>query len=65
MVDINEVAENIYMIDDQLYSIPKFGSVYLLDEEKKALIDCGTTTLVNVVLDGIRQIGFRYLLLGT
>lgn len=59
MVDIDEVAENIYMIDDQLYSIPEFGSVYLLDEEKKALIDTGPTTSTGVVLDGIRKIGFR------
>jgi len=58
MVDINEVAENIYMIDDQLYSIPKFGATYLLDE-KKALIDSGPTTSNNVVLDGIRKVGFR------
>lgn len=59
MVDITEVAENIYMIDDQLYSIPKFGSVYLLNEEKKALVDSGPTTSAKVVLDGIRKVGFR------
>ena len=59
MVDINEVAENIYMIDDQLYSIPKFGSVYLLNEEKKALIESGPTTSATVVLDGIRKVGVR------
>lgn len=39
MVDINEVAENIYMIDDQLYSISNWGSVYLLNEERKTLIE--------------------------
>jgi len=59
MVDINEVAENVYMIDNQLYSIPKFGSVYLINEEKKALIDCGPTTSANVVLDGIRKVGVK------
>lgn len=59
MVDIDEVAEKIYLIDDQLYSIPKFGSVYLLDEEKKALIDCGPTTSANTVLDGIKRVGVR------
>jgi len=59
VVDITEVAENIYMIDAQLYSVPKFGSVYLLDEEKKALIDTAPTTSANVVLDGIRQVGVR------
>ena len=59
MVDINEVAENIYMIDNQLLSIPGFGSVYLINEEKKALIDAGPATSANVVLDGIRKIGVR------
>ena len=59
MVDVTEVAENIYMMDDRLYSIPKFGSVYLLNEDRKALIDSGPTTSANVVLDGIRQVGVR------
>jgi len=57
MVDIKEVAENIYLIDDQLYSIPEWGSVYLINEEKKALIDTGPTTSANVVLDGIKKVG--------
>ena len=59
MVDINEVAENIYLIDNQLYSIPKFGSTYFLNEEKKTLVDRGPTTSANVVLEGIRKVGFR------
>jgi len=57
MVDIKEVAENIYLIDNQLYSIPEWGSVYLINEEKKALIDTGPTTSANVVLDGIKRVG--------
>ncbi|MFC2071940.1 MBL fold metallo-hydrolase [Chloroflexota bacterium] len=57
MVDVKEVAENIYMIDDQLYSIPKFGSVYLINEGGKALVDTGPATSANVVLDGIRELG--------
>ncbi len=57
MVDIKEVAENIYMIDQQIYSISKWGSVYLINEEKKALVDAGPTTSANRVLDGIRGAG--------
>ena len=57
MVDINEVAENIFMIDDQLYSIPKWGSVYLINEEKKALVESGPATSARIVIDGIRSIG--------
>jgi len=57
MVDIDEVAENLYLIDDHLYSIPKFGSVYLLNEERKALIDCGPTTSVDTILAGVKKVG--------
>ncbi|MDD4876184.1 MAG: MBL fold metallo-hydrolase [Dehalococcoidales bacterium] len=59
MVDVQEVAANIYMIDNQLYSIPKFGSTYLLNEDNKALVDSGPTTSVNVVLEGIRKLGLK------
>ena len=59
MANVAEVAENIYMIDDQLYSIPKYGSVYFLDEDKKALVDTGPTTSSEVVIEGIKQIGSK------
>jgi len=59
LTDINEVAENIYMIDDQLCSIQKWGSVYLLNEERKALIDSGPASSSRVVLDGIKRIGIN------
>ena len=57
MVDIKEVAENIFLIDDLLYNIPKWGSVYLINEERKALVDTGPATSVNAVLDGLKKIG--------
>ncbi len=57
MADIAEVAENIYLIDDQLFSIPRWGSVYLLNEERKALIETGPATSASTVLDEIRKIG--------
>lgn len=59
MVDVDEVAENIYLIDDQVCSIPKLGSVYLLNEEKKALVDSGPPNSASVVLDGIRKVGVK------
>ena len=59
MVDIKEIAKNIYLIDDQLYSIPKLGCVYLIKEEKKALIDTGPATSADTVLDGIREVGVK------
>lgn len=59
MVDVSQVADKIYLIDDQLYSIPRLGSVYLLDEDKKALIETGPATSARVVLEGIRKLGFQ------
>ena len=59
MVDVVEVAENVYLIDDQVCSIPKLGSVYLLNEERKALVDSGPPSSANIVLDGIRKVGVR------
>jgi glyoxylase-like metal-dependent hydrolase (beta-lactamase superfamily II) len=59
VADIREVAQNVYAIDDELYRIPRSGSVYFLAEEKTALIDTGPSTSARVVQDGIRQIGFR------
>lgn len=47
------------MIDNRLFSIPGWGSVYVINEEKKALIECRSTTSVRVVLDGIREIGIN------
>ncbi len=57
MVDIKEVAENVILIDNALYAISQWGSVYLVNEEKKALVDTGPTTSVNTVLDGITKVG--------
>ena len=59
MVGISEVAENIYLIDNQLYSIPRWGSTYLINEEKKALIDPGPTSSASNVLEGIKGAGVR------
>jgi glyoxylase-like metal-dependent hydrolase (beta-lactamase superfamily II) len=57
VVDIKEIAENIYLIDNQLYSIPRWGSIYLINEARKALIDTGPTTSAKVVLEAVKQVG--------
>ena len=59
MADVDEVAENIYLIDDLLYSIPGLGSVYLLNEERKALVETGPASSAKAVLDGIKRVGVR------
>jgi len=59
MVYTQEVTENVHLIDNGLCSVSRWGGVYLLNEEKKALIDTGPTNSVNAVLDGIKNIGVR------
>lgn len=59
MAHIKEVGKNVYLIDDELYSVPGSGSVYFLTEDKKALIDTGPATSAKVVLQGIRKLGFK------
>ena len=59
MADVKEVSKNVYLIDDDLYSIPGSGSVYFLAEDRKALIDTGPATSAKVVLKGIQQLGFK------
>jgi glyoxylase-like metal-dependent hydrolase (beta-lactamase superfamily II) len=57
MVNVREVGQKVYSIDNELYHIPRSGSVYFLDEDKKTLIDSGPSTSATAVLRGIRQIG--------
>jgi glyoxylase-like metal-dependent hydrolase (beta-lactamase superfamily II) len=59
MVDIIEVAENIYRIDDEVYGIKGWGAVYLIKEEGKALMDTGPTTSAPVVLAGMAKVGVQ------
>lgn len=59
MVDVSEVAKNIYMIDTRLFSLPQWGSVYVINEATKALLETGPTTSGTMVLNGIRELGIR------
>lgn len=59
MENIKEAGERVFSIDDNLYSIPAAGSVYLIAEGNKALVDTGPATSASTVLDGIRKIGFQ------
>ncbi|MBI4284319.1 MAG: MBL fold metallo-hydrolase [Chloroflexi bacterium] len=59
MVYVSKVADNIYIIDSQLYGVPRFGAVYLLTETRKALVDTSATTSAHLVIEGIREVGVR------
>ncbi len=52
-----EVSTNIYRIDDLLYGVPDLGAVYLIIEERVALVDSGPATSSPAVREAIRMIG--------
>ncbi|MFH0941914.1 MAG: MBL fold metallo-hydrolase [Chloroflexota bacterium] len=57
VVDIKEVAPGIFQIDDELCAVPGLGSVYLLVEDRKALVDSGPSSSAATVIEGIRRVG--------
>lgn len=58
-VEAFEVAKDVFQIDTKLLSIPHFCAVYIIKGEKLALMDSGDHTTADVVLAGIRQLGFQ------
>lgn len=59
VVDIKEVAPDIFQIDDEVCAVPGLGAVYLLNEDRKALVDSGPSSSAAKVTEGIRRIGVR------
>ncbi|MFC1870201.1 MBL fold metallo-hydrolase, partial [Chloroflexota bacterium] len=59
MADVIEVGENIHLIDNRLYSIPELGATYLINEEKKALVETGPTSSAGFILDGLKEAGVK------
>jgi glyoxylase-like metal-dependent hydrolase (beta-lactamase superfamily II) len=59
MPTICEVAEDVYSIDTEMYSIPGLTSAYLLAGSKPALVETGVRGSANTILSALRQIGYR------
>jgi glyoxylase-like metal-dependent hydrolase (beta-lactamase superfamily II) len=58
-LETRAVSENIFLIDDNLYSVPMSGAVYCIAAEKKVLIDAGPATSAGTVIQGLSQIGIQ------
>ena len=58
-LEIRAVGENIFLIDNNLYSVPMSGAVYCIAAEKKVLIDAGPATSAATVLQSLSQIGIQ------
>jgi glyoxylase-like metal-dependent hydrolase (beta-lactamase superfamily II) len=58
-LETREVSPNIFLIDENLYGVPRSGAVFLINEDRKALIDSGPTTSSQTILAGIAKIGVQ------
>jgi len=48
---------DLYYVDVGAYDVPGYGSVYILDAERPAVVDTGLGTNVDVLLDAIDDVG--------
>jgi glyoxylase-like metal-dependent hydrolase (beta-lactamase superfamily II) len=48
---------DLYYVDGGAYDVPGYGSVYLLDAERPAVVDTGLGTNVDLVLDALDEVG--------
>jgi len=57
--DLYEATANgtVSYVDIGLYDSPEYGSVYIIDAEKPAVIDTGLGIHVDVILDALEQVG--------
>ena len=54
-----KVTDDIYLIDAEVFGIPKFTSVYLIAGEKLALIESGPAKSAPLIIEGIKGFGFH------
>jgi hypothetical protein len=47
--------EDVHYVDVGLYDIPEYGAVYVIDDERPALVDTGIGVRHGVILDAARS----------
>lgn len=50
-------SSDLYYVDTGMYNTPEYGSVYILDAERPALIDTGLGTSYELILDAAADVG--------
>lgn len=50
-------SSDLYYVDIGLYDSAEYGSVYILDAERPALVDTGLGTSVDLILDALETVG--------
>jgi len=52
-----ENCEDVHYVDTGMYDVPEYGSVYVIDAERPALVDTGIGTHYENVLDAMAEVG--------
>jgi glyoxylase-like metal-dependent hydrolase (beta-lactamase superfamily II) len=50
-------TEDLYYVDTEMYDTPEYGSIYILDAERPALVDTGIGRRYEVILDAMAEAG--------
>lgn len=54
-----EVSDNTHLIDIQMFGEANFGGVYLIDDERRTIIETGTSHNYRAVLEALKQLGIE------
>lgn len=60
MVNEEEIADNIYTVGKDRYGLNE-GSCFLIDSEKKVLIESGNSLAVNTIVNDLSELGIQHL----
>ncbi|MBV0925761.1 MBL fold metallo-hydrolase [Halomicroarcula limicola] len=52
-----EACEDVHYVDTGMYDVPEYGSVYVVDAERPALVDTGLGTNYERILDAMDAVG--------
>jgi glyoxylase-like metal-dependent hydrolase (beta-lactamase superfamily II) len=52
-------ATDVYYVDTEMYDTPEYGSVYIVDAERPALVDTGIGTNYEAILDAMGELGIE------
>jgi len=53
-----KILENTYLFDGKMAGIPRILALYVIEGEKRALIDSGTSQFANEVINSLKNLGF-------
>ena len=52
-------STDLYYVDTEMYDTPEYGSIYILDAERPALVDTGIGLRYETILDAMGEVGIE------